>query len=68
MNFYKFLKITDFEMRGGTRILQPGPQEDSSQRNWVLAHRDREVEMCRPNSSDGGHRQRGGTGQEGSTN
>jgi hypothetical protein len=33
--------------------LQLGPREDSNQCNWVLAHRDREAEMCRPNSSNG---------------
>jgi hypothetical protein len=55
--FYKFLKINDFELRGGTEILQPGPRKDSNQCNWVLAHRDREAEMCRPNSSDGGKRE-----------
>jgi hypothetical protein len=35
-NFYKFLKITDFELRGGTEILQLGPQEELNQSNWVL--------------------------------
>jgi hypothetical protein len=35
-NFYKFLKITNFELRGGTGILQPRPREDLNPRNWVL--------------------------------
>jgi hypothetical protein len=35
MNSYKFLKIIDFELRGGTGILQPGPQKDLNQCNQV---------------------------------
>jgi hypothetical protein len=29
------MKITDFELRGGTGILQPGPQKDLNQCNQV---------------------------------
>jgi hypothetical protein len=36
MNFYKFLKITDFELSGGTEILQSDPQKELNQNNWVL--------------------------------
>jgi hypothetical protein len=53
-------------MRGGTGILQSGPRKDSNQRNWILAHRDREVAICRPSSGDGDRQQRGGTGRGGS--
>jgi hypothetical protein len=62
-NFYKFLKITAFELRGGTEILQSGPQKELNQSNLVLGSsgkRNRDA-----NSSDGGRRRRGGTGQGG---
>jgi hypothetical protein len=36
MNSYKFLNITDFELKGGTGILQPDPQKDLNRCNRVL--------------------------------
>jgi hypothetical protein len=65
MNSYKFLNIIDFELKGGTGILQPGPQEDLNQCNQVPSSSGKRAETRRPNSGDGGHRRRGGTGQEG---
>jgi hypothetical protein len=53
-------------MRGGTGILQPGPQKELNQSNWVLARRGREAEMRRLNSDGGGRRRRGEAGWEGS--
>jgi hypothetical protein len=61
MNSYKFLKITDFELKGGSGILQPDPQKDLDHCNRVLDSSGKKTETRRPNSGDGGHRRRGGT-------
>jgi hypothetical protein len=49
MNSYKFLKITDFKLRGGTGILQPDPQKDLNQSNWVLGSSGKRAEIRRSN-------------------
>jgi hypothetical protein len=36
MNSYKFLKITDFELKVGTGMLQPDPQKDLNRCNREL--------------------------------
>jgi hypothetical protein len=65
MNSYKFLKITDLNWKGGTRILQPDPHKDFNQCNQVPGSSGKRAETRQPNSCGGGHRRRGGTDQEG---
>jgi hypothetical protein len=49
MNAYKFLKITNFELRGGTGILQRGPREDLDQYNQVPGSSGKRAEIHRSN-------------------
>jgi hypothetical protein len=45
--------------------VQPGPREDLNQCNQALGSSGKRAGIRRPNTSDGAHRRRGGTGQKG---
>jgi hypothetical protein len=53
-NSYKFLKITEFELKGGIEILQPGPREDLNQCNQVPGSLGKRAETRRSNSGGEG--------------